>query len=255
MWSREAPARGDAVVAGERVLTVEPDARDRAVRLRIKICGLCTPSAAREARSAGADYVGVVVGAPGPRRQSLERAAEICAAAEGAMRVGVFADASFDAMVTAAARLNLDVLQLHGEEDPGLIARLREAGARAIWKAIRPRSAEAFERALERYAEHVDGVLVDGFATGSAGGAGVQFDWEAIVPLRSRIGSGTLFIVAGGLHADNVAAAIACLLPDVVDVSSGVESALCEKSPERMRAFVTHARAAALAHGSGGSAS
>lgn len=242
-------------MAGERVLTVEPDTRDGAARLRIKVCGLCAPAAARAARSAGADYVGVVVGAAGPRRQSLERAAEIYAAANDAVRVGVFADASFDAMVVAASRLNLDVLQLHGEEAPALIGQLRDAGARGIWKAIRPRSADAFERGLERYAERVDGVLVDGFAAGSAGGTGARFDWEAIAPFRSRIGSGTLFIVAGGLHADNVAAAVGCLQPDVVDVSSGVESALCEKSPELMRAFVTNARAADLARGARGSGS
>ncbi|MCI0432808.1 MAG: phosphoribosylanthranilate isomerase, partial [Gemmatimonadetes bacterium] len=157
----------------------------RATGIGVKICGLCSPVAAREAVLAGADYAGVIVGAESPRRRSIEAASEIWAAATGALRVGVFADAPVETVARVAETARLDVVQLHGSEDGGQVRALRGAGAWSIWKAIRPRSAEEFERLAGEYAGLVDGILVDGWSARSAGGTGARFDWDAIASLRS----------------------------------------------------------------------
>jgi len=60
----------------------------------------------------------------------------------------------------------------------------------------------------------------------------------ASIPRQARL------VVAGGLTPDNVAQAIAHLKPDVVDVSSGVESAPGVKDPILMSRFVEAVRSA-----------
>jgi phosphoribosylanthranilate isomerase len=78
---------------------------------------------------------------------------------------------------------------------------------------------------------------------GPASGSGTTSDWQAAHALARR----TQVILAGGLHAGNVAAAIAAVAPFGVDVSSGVEERPGVKSAERIAAFVSAARAAAAA--------
>jgi phosphoribosylanthranilate isomerase len=75
----------------------------------------------------------------------------------------------------------------------------------------------------------------------------VRFDWHEFRPLRSQLPPGLALVVAGGLSPANVGEAIVALQPDVVDVSSGVESAPGRKSAELIHAFVVAARGAGVA--------
>lgn len=211
---------------------------------RVKICGLCRPDDARLAASAGADYLGVILAPGGRRTQSEANAARIWSAAPGVARVGVFVDPDPAEAIDLGERLGLSVLQLHGDEGPEVVSRLRAAGPWRIWKAIRPRTGDAFAEAAAAWNGRVDGLLVDGYSAVAAGGTGTRFPWDEVAARRSAVTAGTELIVAGGLRPDNVAEAVRLLSPDVVDVSSGVESAVCMKSEERVRAFMTAAREA-----------
>lgn len=206
----------------------------------VKICGVCRPQDAALAADAGADYVGVVLVPGRPRGRTLPEAEEILAAAGNARRVGVFADAAEAEVLRAAEVLRLDVVQLHGSERPVEVMRLRDLGAPPIWKAAAAGTAAAARWAVEAYGPVAAGILLDG----GGGGWGVVFDWHAVGPLRDRLPPGVVLAVAGGLEPGNVARAIACLDPDVVDVSSGVEEAPGRKSEAGVRAFVAAARAA-----------
>jgi len=212
--------------------------------MRVKICGLCSMADADMAAGAGAEYAGVILSPVGPRQQTVELAAKVFAAATGMKRVGVFVDAEPAELEAAAWRLDLDVLQLHGSEDPTVVERLRGAGSWRIWKAIRLRSPAGFEEAVRVWSGRVDGLLFDGWSERGHGGVGADFDWHAIAPLRERWPPGLELIVAGGLRPANVGLAIRTLAPDTVDVSSGVESRPCHKSADLLRAFVQAARAA-----------
>ncbi|HZD05084.1 MAG TPA: hypothetical protein VE173_09200, partial [Longimicrobiales bacterium] len=97
-------------------------------------------------------------------------------------------------------------------------------------------------RALERYADVADGLLLDAWHGGRGGGAGVRFPWEVVAPLRETFPPALDLIAAGGLRAENVGEVVRRLAPDVVDVSSGVEVRTGVKDPERVRAFVRNAR-------------
>ena len=76
---------------------------------------------------------------------------------------------------------------------------------------------------------------------GGKSGAGEPVDWR----MARAIGENRQMILAGGLAPDNIATAIDAAAPWGVDVSSGVESAPGQKDPDRIRAFIRAARAAA----------
>jgi phosphoribosylanthranilate isomerase len=210
--------------------------------MRVKVCGICRPEDAALAAAAGADYVGVIL-APGFRRsRSAAEARAIYAAAGTCLRAGVFVDGSLAEMAALRDDLALDVVQLSGSETPAAGTALR-AGRARVWKALRPVSPAALLAEAAAWVGAADALLLD--ASG-AGGSGARFDWEAVAAVRSELPRELELVVAGGLNPANVARAIGLLRPAVVDVSSGVEAALGEKSPAAVRAFVTAARVAAL---------
>lgn len=212
---------------------------------QVKICGLCSPEDAAMAVQAGADYVGVILSSGFTRAQPLERAREILLAAENAQRVGVFVNAATVDVLHAAEQLRLDVVQLHGDESTIDALRYRDAGL-VVWKAIRPRTVDEYTHAAAHWNDAADGLLVDGWSALAAGGTGARFDWSAIGAARRHVALKSRFIAAGGMRPDNVAEAVRRLQPDVVDVSSGVESSPCRKSAERVSAFIGAVRALAV---------
>ncbi|MGH7474868.1 MAG: phosphoribosylanthranilate isomerase [Longimicrobiales bacterium] len=224
---------------------MRPAATTSPVRSRpaVKICGVCRAQDALVAAAAGADYVGIVLSPRGPRAQTLEQAAITFAALAGATvrRVGVFVDAQPDDMLHAAETLRLDVLQLHGDEPAERVEQLRAGGRFRVWKAVRLRSSAELAEAAARYAR-ADALLLEGAA--ERGSSGVRFDWVGVAHELARLPSSPTIVVAGGLTPENVAVAIGLLRPAVVDVSSGVERVVGEKSGDRVRAFIAAARAA-----------
>jgi phosphoribosylanthranilate isomerase len=212
-----------------------------------KICGLTRPEDALVAEEAGASFGGVVLAPGGKRTVSSDRAAEIFANSS-LRRCGVFVDASREAVLHAADLLRLDVVQLHGDETPEMAEALRAEGL-TVWKAVRPQQAEDFIAVAELFGGVVDGILLDGWSPTAPGGAGARFPWEEIAPHRNRLGPRVHLIVAGGLDSGNVADAIALLNPDIVDVSSGVESAPGIKDTDRIRRFAAAVRGAAIRGG------
>lgn len=250
--------------------------------LQVKICGVRRPEDARAAVEAGADAVGLNF-FPGSKRYvgSPEAAAELAAliratahqpAPDGAAAAetpgttataGVFVDAAVDEIVSTAAAVGLDIVQLHGEEPPEFVAALRERlpeGAR-VWKAWRV-GAAADLAAAEEYCRACapDLLLLDAKAPGGApGGTGKTFDWSLLtgfgkaarrpppaLPAEPTVSAGparpTVLALAGGLTPKNVAEAVRRVRPDWVDTAGGVESAPGIKDAALMKAFVAAAR-------------
>ncbi len=210
------------------------------MRVEAKICGLVRAEDARVAVAAGADYLGVIF-APGPRRRDPEQAAEIWAGLER-RRVGVFVDSPLDAVSELAGALDLAVVQLHGSEDTSFCREIREAGPWSVWKALRMAEGLPLAEAIDRYADVVDGILVEGHSTAGHGGVGAIFDWSRLDDAREIWPKGLKLILAGGLTSENVVAAIQTVRPHVVDVSSGVESEPGRKDPKAVKAFIDAVR-------------
>lgn len=210
-------------------------------RARVKICGLMRPGDAEAADREEVDYVGVVLAQGFGRTVELSRASRVLENVHHATRVTVRVDDPYDLIMAEAAALGAGIVQLHGDESAAQAARIREGGFR-VWKAVTVRSVEDVTDAVTRYADAVDGLLLEGWHPEVAGGTGTAFQWGDVAAVCAQIPEHLDLIVAGGLNPENVGQAVQLLHPNVVDVSTGVESCLGQKDAERIRAFISAAR-------------
>lgn len=197
--------------------------------VRSKICGITRIEDAVAAVEAGADAIGLVFYAKSPRAVSIEQAAAILRALPPFVTtVGLFVDMPRDELQHLLQRLPLDLLQFHGDESPADC----EGYGRPYIKALRVRPGEDVSAAMAPY-EGARGILLDTFVDGVPGGTGASFDWS-LVPEDA----GKPVILAGGLDAGSVAAAIRQVRPYAVDVSGGVEASKGIKDAGKIRAFI-----------------
>ena len=204
--------------------------------VEIKFCGMTRAADAEYAASLGAAYVGVIF-AKSPRRVDPAAAAAVLAGVrERASTVGVFGDATVETIGTVASDLRLDVVQLHGDPSPDVVDSMRRRFSGAVWAAVRIGGSALPDTAAGLLAV-ADAVVLDARVAGQLGGTGHSFDWNAIARTLERRSDDARVVLAGGLSPENVARAVRIISPDVVDVSSGVESAPGIKDHARMRAF------------------
>lgn len=209
--------------------------------VRVKICGLTRLADLDAVVSAGAAYVGFNFFPKSPRFLTPAQARALSLAAPpGLARVGLFVDAE-DAQIDAVlAETPLDMLQLHGRESPDRMAHLRARHGLPLIKAVGVADAADLP-ALVEYGRVCDMLLVDAKPPRDAvlpGGNGLAFDWRLIAGRRWPCP----WMLAGGLHAGNVAEAIALTGARQVDVASGVESAPGIKDAGKIAAFCAAAR-------------
>ena len=200
--------------------------------VRVKICGITTLEDARVAVEAGADALGFVFYDKSPRCINPIVAAKIIAAVPPFVQtVGLFVNEETERINWTADFCGLDLVQLHGDESPEDCTDIN----RRVVKAFRVQNVTSLET-LPLY--RVAGYLLDAWSPDAYGGTGQTFNWEMAAAARQY---GPI-ILAGGLSAENVAAAVTAVLPYAVDVSSGVESAPGRKDPEKVREFITKAK-------------
>ena len=192
--------------------------------MMVKICGITNQSDATAAIAAGASALGFNFYPRSPRFLAPEAAAAIRTGG-GTLRVGIFVDEDPRRLLEIARLARLDVVQLHGAELPPIAY----PGVR-VWKALRV--GDTWD-ANEAAAYEAEAILLDGPAPGS----GRPFDWRRTPALPQKI------ILAGGLDAGNVAAAIAAVRPWGVDACSRLESAPGVKDHDKMRRFLAAAKA------------
>lgn len=195
----------------------------------VKICGITRLEDALASVEAGADALGFNFFPASPRYITPDAAALIASALPFQIRkVGVFVNATPEAVAGIRRTVGLDTVQLHGDEDPSDFA----VGG-TLWRALRVDAAFRAE-ALPQW--RVEAILLDGPAGALYGGAGHPFDWEAARGIARRI------VIAGGLDHQNVAEAIRLAQPWGVDSCSRLESAPGIKDHGRIRAFVKAVR-------------
>ena len=196
-----------------------------------KICGLSTPETLDAAIKGGASHVGFLFFPPSPRHLSFDRARQLIARVPAHVgKVGVFVDPDED-LLSGAIACGLDTLQLH-KTAPERAAAMRLP----VWAAVAVKTradlgaARGFEGLVER-------ILYDAKTPDNAalpGGMGVRFDWTLLHGFRHPMP----WVLSGGLDPANVAEAARITGADLVDVSSGVESAPGVKDVDKIAAFL-----------------
>ena len=202
--------------------------------VEIKICGLTRAADAAVAVAAGASYLGVVF-AGGPRQVDPERARQIVASAEGVPVLAVSGSATANELLRLRDESGISGVQLHGDHPASLPVELRAEGL-LVWEVARLADAAGLHGLAAR-AALADAILVEPRVVGALGGTGTALSLELAAEARRHL-AGFRMVLAGGLTPETVAAAIRAAQPDVVDVSSGVESVPGLKDPQRVFRFV-----------------
>ena len=194
-----------------------------------KICGLTTEESAIAAFDSGAIYGGLIFHARSPRNVTLEQAIAITESAP-LKYVGVFVNEPVEDIVQIANKLNLKVIQLHGDESTEIIKEIKQALPQCnIWKAVSIGS--DIDKLVFDNNENIDKYLLDTFSHDSRGGSGKTFDWSIIDDSnRDKI------VLAGGLNINNIKRAQS-LNTFALDINSGVEDKPGDKSLKKIEAL------------------
>lgn len=167
---------------------------------------------------------------------STENASPTLIHQEAIKTVGVFVNETLENLVTIATEVNLDVVQLHGDEDEAFIQSLKGRTNVEVWKAVQIRIAADAEAWIDSSA---DMLLFDAYHKDERGGTGEVFDWSCLDEFERP------FMLAGGIDSTNVARAIRTVRPYGIDISSGIETDGV-KDDEKITAFTNIVRTIAM---------
>ncbi len=205
-------------------------------RTRIKICGMTRAADIAAAAALGADAVGFVRYPGSPRHVDLAQLRSLVREVPAFVTpVLLFVNAAADDIRAALEVAPNALLQFHGDETESDCLRYARPYVRAVRMAEGVDlldCAAAFASAL---------ALLADAPTARYGGGGRPFDWSRLPPPAARRKP---LVLAGGLDADNVGAAIRRVRPYAVDVASGVEDSPGVKSADKLKRFFAAVRAA-----------
>lgn len=197
---------------------------------KVKVCGIRRQKEAQWALEAGADAIGFVF-ADSKRKIDVEAAARISASLPPRiLKFGVFVNESEERLEEIFKRVNLDYVQLHGDESEQFC----EAINIPFVKAISVKEKEDLE-GIEHFGGEM--ILLDSGKGPYRGGNGTTFNWDYAVSVELSQD----LILAGGLNPDNVREAIKKVRPYMVDVSSGVETD-GKKDRVKIESFIREAK-------------
>lgn len=212
----------------------------------IQIAGVCDAAEARLLIEAGVRWLGFPLRLTVNKEDltEAEAAAIIRGLPAGCHGVLITYLDRADAVVDFCAQLGARTIQLHGDiaVDELREIRRRDPGL-SVFKSlvVRAGNEDALRRMVAETAPFVDAYITDTFnpATGQEGATGLVHDWS--ISRRLVEFSPKPVILAGGLTADNVAAAIRAVRPAGVDSHTGVEGADGRKAPDKVKKFMAEA--------------
>jgi len=200
---------------------------------QIKICGLKDEVTVDAAAKAGATHIGLNLYEKSPRYVPMEKAAALRMRAPASLKVVLLLVNAEPGLTAKAIEIvRPDIVQFHGSETATWLRTLKSTIDIEIWKAFGVQNAASLRNADE-YVDAADLILFDAPAQALPGGTGMRFDWSLLAEHKHKLPWG----LAGGLNAGNVKEALRQTRAQLVDTSSGVESAPGMKDVDKIAAF------------------
>jgi len=223
--------------------------------MKIKVCGMRDGENIRRVSELGVDYIGMIFWPKSPRNVTMipthagiipDRASDLSTLSplQSPQKVGVFVDEMAQNIITRVVNYQLDVVQLHGKEQPTLIRNLRATLSTDIrpgllfWKAISIGTAADLQQ-CQVYEDCVDAFVFD-TRCASVGGSGRHFDWS----LLDAYHGSKPFMLSGGIGPDDAIRVKAFSHPSCmgVDLNSRFETAPAVKDVEALQRFIAELR-------------
>jgi phosphoribosylanthranilate isomerase len=202
--------------------------------MKVKICGITNLADALAACEAGADALGFNFSEEAKKRRRYidPDAARLIISQLPPFVMSVAVSVNADPARYTDWLQFVDLLQLHGDESPQVVAPVAHKTIKVF------RAAPDFDTAA-MLSYPCRAHLLDAYVSGDPGGTGTTCDWNTA---QKAAESSTPLILAGGLTPDNVAQAINTVRPYAVDTAGGVESEPGKKDHERIRDFIRNAK-------------
>ena len=203
--------------------------------VEIKICGINSFESARA--SIGAEYIGFVFYQKSPRFLNAFDAKGIAKYLNpNQKKVGLFVNADINVIKHISDFVNLDMIQLHGDETINEIKVIKNMIKKPVIKAL-PISTYKDTKNLKKVEEVCDMLLFDAkTSVGISGGTGLSFDWNLLKNIKLK----KKWMLAGGLNINNVENALSITNAPIIDVSSGVEKEKGIKCKRKIKKFINY---------------
>jgi len=206
---------------------------------KIKICGLTNTEDAELALNLGADYLGVIF-AESPRQVDVSVARQIRDAVPDAVLIGVFQDAPMEYVALVVEQCDLNMIQLHGAEDPRYC---RDLGSRTNIPIIKTFNAGNIPDTALLSSYRTTSFFLFDFDKTALSSTDLRdtmaLMWEEVSRTRRQ---GFRVFLAGALDETNVRDAIEKTGAFCVDVCRGVECEPGRKDQDALTRFIAEVR-------------
>jgi phosphoribosylanthranilate isomerase len=191
--------------------------------MNIKVCGITQMKQLQQLDGLNIDFAGLIFHEPSPRyAKNSITGREIIDADLDIRKVGVFVNTGYDEIMKMVEEYELDLVQLHGNEQPALCKKLSNETEVIKTFSISAANEEKIDELIAPYEEVCDYYLFDTAGEGNmAGGTGKKFNWQALQ--KSRIEKP--FFLSGGIGVEDAATIKAMRHPDLfsIDINSRFE--------------------------------
>ena len=201
--------------------------------IKVKVCGLTDPGNILSVAEAGADYLGFIFYKGSKRYAYNLRPVDLQLLPPSIIKTGVFVNEKIEVLLETAFRFNLDMIQLHGEEDRDYCSRVRDEGFLVI-KVFGIDGSE-IPTAVNSFTDVCDFFLFDTMSA-ERGGTGKKFDWSVLDEQNIPIP----FFLSGGIAPGDINKILKIKNNNLwgVDINSLFESELGIKDVSKVREFI-----------------